>query len=155
MKIAIHGAEGTGRQALALGLAGGLEKHGGHNIKILVSPPVGLPDVDLALLCGLDWPSDRSQAGQGFGAKREFEDKLLRDALTEADVKFQVIYGCGDTRIANALKTIDAASRTAPTAGSGNAAQNLNARDKLRWQWECDKCGDSSCEHRLFSGLIR
>ena len=155
MKIAIHGAAGTGREALALGLAGALKNHRGNSIKILVSPPVGLPHVDFALLCGLDWPGVHSHPGQGACAKREFEDQRLRDALIEAGVKFQVIYGCGEARIANALKAIDAASCTAPTAGSGNAAQSLNARGKLKWQWECDKCGDSSCEHRLFSELLR
>ena len=155
MKIAIHGAGDTGREALALGLAVALKKQAAHHIKILVSPLIGLPDTDLALLCGLDWPRDRTEAGQDSGAKREFEDQRLRHALSEAEVKFQVIYGCGDARIANALKAIDAASRRAPTAGSGNASQSLNATDILKWQWECDKCGDSSCEHRLFSDLIR
>ena len=89
MKIAIHGAGDTGREALALGLAVALKKQAAHHIKILVSPLIGLPDIDLALLCGLDWPRDRTEAGQDSGAKREFEDQRLRHALSEAEVNFR------------------------------------------------------------------
>lgn len=155
MKIAIHGAQGTGKEVLASELAVALASHRGHEVKLGGLPPIKPQGVDLALLCGLDWPGADDQSGLYSGAIRESEDNLLRAALTEAGVKFQVIYGWGDTRVAKALKAIDAADCSALIVGSTNAAQNGNAGGKLKWQWNCEKCSDSSCEHRLFSELVR
>ena len=155
MRIAIHGAQGTGKEVLALELAVALGSHRGHEVKLGVLPPMNPQGADLALVCGLDWPSAGDQPGLYSGAIRESEDNLLRAALTEAGVKFQVIYGWGDTRVAKALQAIDAADRSAPIDGSINAAQSENAGGKLKWQWNCEKCSDSSCEHRLFSELVR
>jgi hypothetical protein len=146
MKIAIQGANGTGKDVLAVALALALDERGGYQVRIAASPPLDSPDTALTLLCGLDWTEHDSALSLNSGTQRELEDGLLRAALTAAGVDFQVIYGSNDVRVANALRAIDAATGTV-----GTEAPTVHPK----WQWNCDKCGDSSCEHRLFSELLR
>jgi nicotinamide riboside kinase len=99
---------------------------------------------DLTLLLGLDlpWVADGLQR---IGAQvREPVDALIRKALADAGLPYRVVYGQGAERVANTLAAIDAASTTSqPAAGSA------------RWQWNCDKCSDPQCEHRLFTSKLR
>ena len=78
--------------------------------------------------------------------QRESEDSVLREALTSAGINFQVVYGLTDVRVANAQRAIDTA-----TARISSEAPIVHPK----WQWNCDKCSDSSCEHQLFSELLR
>lgn len=155
MKIAIHGAEGTGREVLAAELARALDKRGGHKVRIEVSPPLDSLDIALTFVCGLDWTGNDSAPGLYSAIQRESGDSLLRDALTAAGIDFQVIYGSSDVRVMNALRVIDAASWDASITQPRTTHTDVNVDDRQIWRWECDKCGDSSCEHRLFSELLR
>ena len=155
MNIAIHGADGTGKEVLAGALALALERRGGGEVRIAVSPPLDSLDSALTLVCGLDWTENDSAPGLRAGTLRESEDTLLRQALAAAGIDFQVIYGSSDIRTIAALKAIDAASADASTVHPSTAEVNLSAGNQQKWRWECDKCGDSSCEHRLFSELLR
>jgi hypothetical protein len=155
MKIAIHGAEGTGKEVLAAELSRALDKRGGHQARIAVSPPLTSTDIAITFVCGLDWTENDSAPGLCAGTQRESEDTRLREALTAAGIDFQVVYGTSDVRVANALRAIDAMTGNLSIVHPSNAQVNLSTRNQQKWRWECDKCGDSSCEHRLFSELIR
>lgn len=66
-------------------------------------------------------------------------DAQVRSMLGGAGVPYRVVYGSGDERVRNALAAIDA---------------SLAPREPRRtWVWQCDKCSDPDCEHRLFRGL--
>jgi CO dehydrogenase nickel-insertion accessory protein CooC1 len=145
MKIAIHGAEGTGKEALAAALARALDQRGGYQVCIEVSPSLDSPDIALTFVCGLDWTDDRAPSPCS-GTRRESEDSHLREALTAAGINFQVVYGLTDVRVANAQRAIDTATGTISSEAPITYPQ---------WKWSCDKCSDSSCEHRLFSELVR
>jgi hypothetical protein len=68
-------------------------------------------------------------------------DALLRQTLLQAQIPFQVIYGLGEERLAQALSAL----KRSPTV--------REARRKP-WVWACDKCSDPACEHRLLSDLL-
>jgi len=71
---------------------------------------------------------------------REPVDALVRDMLGKAGVAYRVVYGTGPERLRNALAAIDA---------------SLAPRPALRnWTWQCEKCSDPQCEHRLFRKLL-
>ena len=154
MKIAIHGAVGTGKNFLAAALAHVLDQLGRHQVSISVSPPHDRTDSAFTLVCGLDWTEFDTKADLALGAQRESEDRLLREKLTGARVEFRVIYGSGDVRVANAMKAINAIQPAALVNQSRAAPLILDAGDTVKWRWDCDKCSDSSCEHFLFSKLI-
>ena len=66
-------------------------------------------------------------------------DQLLRSDLGRGNTGFRVVYGRGNARLVNALRALGATERTAETT----------------WRYECDKCSDPQCEHRLVSGLLQ
>ncbi|MBG9387584.1 AAA family ATPase [Caenimonas aquaedulcis] len=98
---------------------------------------------DATLLTGLDiaWVADGLQRDGPH--VREPVDALIRDALNAARVPYRVIYGSGPQRVENALAAIDALS----------AAGGHRGQPSRPWVWNCEKCGDPECEHRLFTGL--
>jgi nicotinamide riboside kinase len=99
---------------------------------------------DLTLLTGLDLPWVADGLQRSGPHAREPVDALIRTALSDAGLPYRVVYGRGPERLANALAAIDAASAaTQPAAGSA------------RWQWNCEKCSDPQCEHRLFTSKLR
>lgn len=155
MKIAIRGVDGTGKDALAAGLARALGKRGCDKLCITLSPPFDSFDTDLTLLCGTDWADNDGSESRCSDTQRESEDNLLRHALIASRTPFQVVYGSADVRVTNALKAIDAASWNVSIAPPEIAHVNGNASAGQKWRWECDKCSDSSCERRLFSELLR
>ncbi|HYF20159.1 MAG TPA: ATP-binding protein [Ramlibacter sp.] len=124
MRIALVGAPATGKTTLARELAGALRGRAG--IVIEDSPaPDRCRAFDSTLLMGLDLP----------GAGHEAEDARLRQSLQQAGVAWQVVYGSGPNRLRAALAALGAAPREeAP----------------VRWTWNCERCGDADCEHRLF-----
>lgn len=102
----------------------------------------------LNLLAGLDvaWAADGVRDGPD---SREAFDALLRQELLKAGVEWRVVYGQGEQRTLAALQAVCA---IAPWAWEVQAS----AADLGRWsrlQANCEKCGDASCEHRLFTGL--
>ncbi|MDM0036186.1 hypothetical protein QTI33_28895 [Variovorax sp. J22P271] len=135
-QIAVLGAEGTGRTALANALAQRLRQQG---IAVVdgSTTPITLPSgCAFTLLMGLDLPLADAEALQ----QREQADALLRDALATARRPFAVVHGRGPERLANALRALGLGS-TEPSRGAA--------------AWSCDKCSDPACEHRLFTDLLR
>jgi nicotinamide riboside kinase len=95
---------------------------------------------DVTLVTGLDidWVADGLQRDGPH--VRGPVDALVRDMLARASVPYRVVYGSGGERLRNALAAVDAALAPRP-----------EARD---WVWQCDKCSDPQCEHRLFRSLL-
>ena len=96
---------------------------------------------DHTLLTGLDLPWVADGLQRDGPHVREPVDAMLRDALARAAVPYRVVYGSGPERLASALAAVDAVPRS--PAGEGAA-----------WVWNCEKCSDPECEHRLFGRLL-
>ena len=94
---------------------------------------------DHTLLLALD--VGPTQANNAHTAQRLRMDALLRQTLVQAQIPFQVIYGQGEERLAQALSAL----KRSPAV--------REARRKP-WVWACDKCSDPACEHRLLSDLL-
>jgi nicotinamide riboside kinase len=94
---------------------------------------------DVTLLTGLDLPWVADGLQRDGEHVREPVDALVREMLARAQVPYRVVYGSGEERMRNALAAIDA-----------SLAPRSPPRD---WVWQCDKCSDPDCEHRLFSRL--
>lgn len=95
---------------------------------------------DVTMLTGLDvdWVADG--LFRDGSHVREPVDALVRDMLAKAAIPYRVVYGRGQDRLRNALAAIDASLEPRPAV-----------RD---WVWQCDKCSDPECEHRLFTKLM-
>ncbi len=113
---------------------------------------------DLTLITGLDMP------WQADGIQRDGEhvrapvDTLLRELLQSAGIAFEVIYGQGDERLANALLALQRHNHppqdtTNSIASRADSMPASGQRSLKKWQWNCEKCSDPDCEHRLFSSL--
>lgn len=104
---------------------------------------------DLNLLTGLDLPwVDDGLHRSGLQA-REAVDDLVREALARAGVGWRVVYGAGQERVLQALQAVGA---VLPWAWQ-EIAQEAQTERWSRLRALCEKCGDASCEHRLFTGL--
>ncbi|MCY7319880.1 MAG: ATP-binding protein [Ramlibacter sp.] len=101
---------------------------------------------DVTLLTGLDLPWVADGLQREGPLARDRVDAQLRDLLTAGGISFRVVYGEGETRVANALAALGSAPQT---LGDPIAAE-AQSRPR-RWQWNCDKCSDPGCEHRLFT----
>lgn len=94
---------------------------------------------DVTLLTGLDLPWVADGLQRDGPHVREPIDAQVRALLGQAGVAYRVVYGSGQERLRNALAAIDA---------------SLTPRGPVRaWVWQCDKCSDPDCEHRLFRRL--
>jgi nicotinamide riboside kinase len=96
---------------------------------------------DHHLLLALDIPAPLAAGLADGGAQRQQMDALLRSTLVQAGLPFQVIYGLGEQRLAQALAAL---GKPAAESGAG----------RKTWVWVCDKCSDPVCEHRLLSDLL-
>ena len=94
---------------------------------------------DHTLLLALDLGP--TNANSTDTAQRLRIDALLRQALAQAQLPFQVIYGLGEDRLAQALSAL----KRSP------AVREVRRKP---WVWACDKCSDPVCEHRLLSDLL-
>lgn len=102
------------------------------------------------LVMGLDTPcSAQARLAQ------EACDTQLRQALAEGQVAYRVVYGQGPSRLKHALDAIQsvATSAFATSARSHFGVTTETQRTRLR-AWDCEKCSDPECEHRLFTSLI-
>jgi nicotinamide riboside kinase len=93
------------------------------------------------LLLALDVGPAKASTNSTHTAQRLCMDALLRQTLLQAQIPFQVIYGLGEERLAQALSAL----KRSPAV--------REARRKP-WVWACDKCSDPACEHRLLSDLL-
>ncbi|WP_353234542.1 hypothetical protein [Diaphorobacter ruginosibacter] len=85
------------------------------------------------------------------------DELALRNALTQAQLGFQVLYGTTqDERLRNAANAIALAARMHLPSNENayftitDVAKPIHPRMRA---WSCEKCSDPECEHRLFSSL--
>lgn len=100
------------------------------------------------LVTGLDLPWVADGLQREGAHVRGPVDQLVRAALRRARVDFQVVYGSGAARLASALDALAGLG----IAGGGAARAEPDATRP--WAWDCDKCSDPECEHKLFSRLL-
>jgi len=172
MQIAILGAERTGKtqlaRALSQALASLIDDTTPNDLRIADTPALMAAvnrDVlfndaswyeaaldqhrgyELTLVMGLDLPN---QPLDQRGGQRDRQlapsivDARLREVLQTNKLDYAVVYGTGADRTDCALQTIlhhTKKPRARPTKPSA-------------WRWNCEKCSDSDCEHRLFTKLM-
>ena len=104
---------------------------------------------DLTLVMGLDlpWAADPQRDGPH---SRTPVEAALRAALARGNLAYQVVYGKDQTRTQNALHAIEL---IATNAGEISAKGRFSSKN-ARWAWDCEKCSDPACEHRLFTELL-
>lgn len=154
MKIAILGAQGTGKTWLANALTRKLPEA----VLVESASPLDPGKFNLTLLMGLDLISAPGHLAHAARRKIEEQDTLLRAQLARAGISFHVVYGAGPARLANALAVINrqtASFSVADNIDSTRATGTISSKDKVKWHWRCDKCSDPECEHRLFAQLVR
>ena len=145
--IALLGAPGTGAAALAADLQQRIAS--GSAQIVCANTPGDCAHATLTLLMGLDLPCPPDQR-----QTREAADACLRAALTHADRIYRVVYGQGERRVANALTAIKSVATSAyPSSVRGTFDSNFNTRTVRLRAWNCEKCSDPECEHRLFTAL--
>jgi len=102
----------------------------------------------LTLLMGLDLPWEPDGLFRDGPELRQATDALLRRELLLAGVAFQTLYGPLESRVRQALRTIGLAL--------GQSLQDLDPTwAQGRRPWNCDKCSDPDCEHKLFTQLLQ
>jgi len=97
----------------------------------------------LTLVSGLDLPWVADGLQRDGPHVREPIDALVREALAKAGLGYRVVYGSGPERLVNALRAM------------GESDRGGEAASRQPWVWQCDKCSDPQCEHRLFTGLLK
>lgn len=146
--IALIGAPGTGAAALAHDLQQRLAR--GAARLVCTTTADDCTAAALTLLMGLDLPCPPAQQPD-----REAADARLRAALAQAGLRYQVVYGQGERRIENALNAINKIAICAYPASARGSFESKNATRKPRLRdWNCEKCSDPQCEHRLFTSLV-
>jgi nicotinamide riboside kinase len=125
--------------ALMVAIHGGLLFPGDPVLRFALERQRGY---DLTLVTGLDlpWVDDGLHRAAG---SRERVDELVRTLLAQAGIGWRVVYGTGEERLRNAL------------AGLPDPLRPPDTSPRRAWTWQCDKCSDPECEHRLFSALVR
>lgn len=161
MKIAILGAECTGKTQLVRTLSQALVGHFDdtpalmaaiyrdvlfNDSSLYASALEHHRDYDLTLVMGLDLPWVAQDGVQRHGThSQKSVDARLREILDTNAVPYSLIYGTGAQRTECALQAI---------AHHMKRPSNTQPRTPSRWQWSCEKCSDSGCEHRIFSNLV-
>ena len=96
---------------------------------------------ELTLLTALDLPWQADGLQRDGPHVREPVDAAVRQALSGAGLGYSVISGSGSARLDAALAGVQRAMAPPPEE-AGSAP---------RWQWHCERCGDTACErHALF-----
>ena len=162
MRIAILGAECTGKTQLALELAAQLRDDFPCVVcetetQLLSAVYADVLHADtslyaeaieqhqafgLTLLTGMDWAITSQDSLRNDQSLRIRIDQRLRQVLVESGIPFCTVYGCANERRAQALQVIQRANGVVPESTG------------TPWKWSCEKCSDSECEHRLFSALL-
>ena len=102
----------------------------------------------LTLLMGLDMPWVPDGLFRDGPAVRAATDTVLRRELQDAGIPFQTLYGPLALRVQQALRAIGSALQRPLTAQDP-------AWEQGRRPWNCEKCSDPDCEHRLFTQLLQ
>lgn len=103
---------------------------------------------DATLVTGLDLPWVPDGLQRDATQPREEVDALVRSLLQRAGIGYQVVYGQGSQRLQGAIAALR------PLGLLPAATQPREDTDKP-WAWNCDKCSDPACEHRLFTRLVK
>jgi hypothetical protein len=152
--IALLGAPGTGATELAEALHRRLADSALTARALAIAPDAPrlpaetshtLHSAAITLLMGLDLPCLPPEQ-----ARREAFDARLRALLAKATVRYQVVYGQGPRRTENALKAIESIAKIALSTSASDLLEQKPMRLRA---WDCEKCSDPECEHRLFSAL--
>ncbi|MCE3272206.1 MAG: hypothetical protein K0S57_2603 [Ramlibacter sp.] len=100
------------------------------------------------LVTGLDLPWVPDGLQRDATQPREEVDTLVRSLLQRAGIGYQVVYGQGSQRLQGAIAALR-------PLGLLPAAPQPQADTGKPWAWNCDKCSDPACEHRLFTRLVK
>ena len=110
---------------------------------------------DITLLTGLDLPWVADGLQRDGAHVREPVDQKIRQLLSTANVRYQVVYGMGEQRLDNALFCIAREAAKHPTELAQRLHQALaRSETQPKWTGPCETCGDGECEHRLFTRLV-
>lgn len=155
--IVLLGAPGTGAPALCAALAqrlapGAARLVWADTLDQLASDVLKAGAHGTVLLMGMDLPCPAADR-----VAQEAADADLRVALGRAGIGYRVVYGVGEKRVASALSAIKNIAITAyPSSGSAvfssDSDEPTGRTARLR-AWNCEKCSDPECEHRLFTAL--
>ena len=167
LRVAVVGAQSTGKSQLAQELAAHFGGLGTVVIEdttaLMAAIQAGMPldDGELhrlaleharryeaTLVTGLDLPWVSDDLHRNATQTREEADALVRSLLQRAGIAYQVVYGHGDQRLHNAIAALR------PT-GLLPAGAQQQAEPGEPWAWNCEKCSDPACEHRLFTRLTK
>ena len=166
MRIAVLGADGTGKtrlvtallKALSTGQTGVLIADSSALMTAIRSDlllgDTSLYDLaleqhrgfNLTLLTGLDLTMATDGVPEHQHLAREAMDARLRQILHEHALPYAVVYGTGTQRAASALQAI-AHHRGSPMTQS--------ATHHRPWRVACEKCSDPECEHRMFTRQLK
>ena len=149
--VAVLGAPGTGAQAVAAALQSRIAVEALQVLHLRRPPADHTPD--LTLLMGLDLPCPAPRR-----LVQEAADARLRAALARANLGYRVVYGWGEQRVAHAMKAIKSIAigqDISKTSGTFDLEVPPKASEVARLRaWNCEKCSDPQCEHRLFTTLV-
>ena len=169
--IALLGAPGTGAAVLAYSLREGLPT-AAFSIMCFGAVPTALPalapitcsaaqeatkespgflsqPVAVVLLMGLDLPCPTADR-----TAQEAADTQLRRALDIAGMPYKVVYGLGAARVQNALFAVENIASAYDKSRTSAVFDTKRGQTKGQMRpWNCEKCSDPVCEHRLFTAL--
>ena len=146
--IALIGAPGTGAAALTRELQQRVAADAARFV--CATAAEDCTGAALTLLMGLDLPCPPNQQPD-----LEAADARLRAALAQAGLRYQVVYGQGERRMENALNAINKIAIGAyPASAIGSFESKKGVRKPRLRDWNCEKCSDPQCEHRLFTSLV-
>jgi len=164
MKIAILGAECTGKTTLRRGLEEALSNAGWHDVVVDDNTPLMTAiDRDLlhadasqypaalahmqtfthVLVTALDLPWAAGDNRDEGSSQQSAIHQRVHEVLRLHNMAYAMVYGRGEQRLQTAISAV------IPSAGESQA----EARSYQRWLSGCEKCSDPVCEHRLFQGL--
>ena len=103
---------------------------------------------DATLVTGLDLPWVADGLQRDGPHVRAPIDALVREALQQAGVPYQVVYGVGTARLESAVAAL-------ARMGIGQDDPQRLAASRQPSAYACEKCSDPECEHRLFRRLLR
>lgn len=107
---------------------------------------------DTTLLTGLDLPWVADGLQRDGPHVRGPVDTLVRQALEQAGIAYQVVYGHGHQRLNNALLALGLPGEDLAARVTRENAQF--AINDGRTVWQCNECSDPACEHTLFTRLL-
>ncbi len=114
----------------------------------LLAPAIGHQHgYHLHLLMGLDLPWVPDGLFRESPAVRDDIDAILRRELLAAGIAFQTVCGQGDRRLQGTLSALQRLLGRRLVDDDPHLRQGLVP-------WNCEKCGDPDCEHRLFRRLL-